>query len=132
MIHLFIQYFSTRRMIFILGEGVLIYCAITLASFLLLGMDMDTAYLLKMIWPKVLLVALVTQLILYFNDLYEFKNSDNLIDLGIRLIQSIRCELNPRFFGTRGPNNSWTSSSSNPIALPNRGTMTRSNSRLTN
>ena len=76
-------------MIFILGEGVLIYCAIALASFFLLHRDMDIANLSEMIWQKILLVAIVTQISLHFNDLYEFKTGDNMIDLATRLIQSI-------------------------------------------
>ncbi len=76
-------------MIFILGEGALIYCAVALASFFLLHRDMAIADLLEMIWLKILLVAIVTQLSLHFNDLYEFKASDSMIDLATRLIQSI-------------------------------------------
>ena len=76
-------------MIFILGEGTLIYCAVALASFFLLHRSMGIADLLEMIWLKILLVAIVTQLSLHFNDLYEFKASDSMIDLATRLIQSI-------------------------------------------
>ena len=76
-------------MIFILGEGMLIYCAVALASLFLLDGDMGSLYLLIMIWPKVLLVAIVTQISLYLNDLYEFKTSDNTIELAMRLTQSI-------------------------------------------
>jgi sugar transferase (PEP-CTERM system associated) len=45
--------------------------------------------LLEATWAKVLLVAVVTQLSLYFNDLYEFEYNDNRIELATRLIQSI-------------------------------------------
>jgi sugar transferase (PEP-CTERM system associated) len=76
-------------MIFILGEGTLIYCAVALTSFFLLHRDMGIADLPEMIWLKILLVAIVTQISLHFNDLYEFKTSDNTIDLATRLIQSI-------------------------------------------
>lgn len=76
-------------MIFILGEGVLIYCAVALASFFLLDMDMGIQVTLDEVWLRVLLVAVITQLSLYFNDLYEFKTSDNIIDVATRLIQSI-------------------------------------------
>ena len=76
-------------MIFILGEGALIYCAVALTSFFLLHRDMGIANLPEMIWLKILLVAIVTQISLHFNDLYEFKTSDNTIDLATRLIQSI-------------------------------------------
>lgn len=36
-----------------------------------------------------ILVAFLTQISLYFNDLYEFKNSDNALDIATRLIQAI-------------------------------------------
>jgi len=45
--------------------------------------------MLEINWPKVLLIAIITQLSLYFNDLYEFKTTDSTIDLASRLIQSI-------------------------------------------
>jgi sugar transferase (PEP-CTERM system associated) len=42
-----------------------------------------------MIWLKISLVTIITQLSLYFNDLYEKKSIDSYIDLFTRLIQSI-------------------------------------------
>ena len=45
--------------------------------------------MLGIIWPKVLLIAIIAQLSLYFNDLYESKTSDSNIDLASRLIQSV-------------------------------------------
>jgi sugar transferase (PEP-CTERM system associated) len=51
--------------------------------------DNASSALLEAIWAKVLLVAVVTQLSLHFNDLYEFENNDNTIELASRLIQSI-------------------------------------------
>ena len=72
-----------------MGEGALIYCAVALASLFLLGGDTSIADLLKINWLKILLVAFVTQISLYFNDLYGFKTNDNMIDLATRLIQSI-------------------------------------------
>ena len=42
-----------------------------------------------MIWPKVILIAIVTQFSLYFSDLYEFKATETLIDLASKLIQAI-------------------------------------------
>ena len=89
MVHVFRQYFSMRKAIFILGEGVLIYCAVFMASFFLLRKYVGVIDMLEMIWLKVLLIAVVTQASLYFKDLYEFKASDNIIDLATRLIQSI-------------------------------------------
>ncbi|MDY6989605.1 MAG: TIGR03013 family XrtA/PEP-CTERM system glycosyltransferase [Thermodesulfobacteriota bacterium] len=89
MIQLFRQHFSTRKMIFVAGEGILIFLAVSLASFLLLGEDIGISGMLEMIWPKVLLISVMTQLSLYFNDLYEFKTTDTTVDLASRLVQSI-------------------------------------------
>jgi len=89
MIRLFRQYVSPRKIIFIIGEGILIFLAVTLASFFLLGRDIGIEGVLEMFWPKVLLVSIITQLTLYLNDLYEFKIMDSNIDLASRLIQSI-------------------------------------------
>ncbi len=89
MIRLFRQYISPRKTIFIIGEGILIFLAVSLASFFILGRETGVVSMLRIIWPKVLLVSLITQLSLYFNDLYETKTSDSNIDLASRLIQSI-------------------------------------------
>ena len=89
MIHLFRQYFSIRKTIFILGEAVLIYCAVTLASFALMREEVTFPFLLEMVWWKILLVTLVAQLSLYFTDLYEVQPVSNPLELATRLIQSI-------------------------------------------
>jgi len=89
MIQLFGQHISPRNALFIIGEGILIFLAVALASFFLLGEGIGIVSILEMIWLKALLVSIITQLSLYFNDLYEFKTTDNAIDLASRLIQSI-------------------------------------------
>lgn len=89
MIRLFRQYFSIRKAIFILGEAVLIYCAVTLASFFIIGEDIDLMVLLESAWWKILLVTVVAQLSLYFDDLYEVHAVGNMVELATRLIQSI-------------------------------------------
>jgi sugar transferase (PEP-CTERM system associated) len=76
-------------MVFILGEGMLIFCAVTLASSLLVAGIVSIKDLIKLSWTQILLVALVTQISLYFNDLYDFEISSNMIELVTRLIQSI-------------------------------------------
>ena len=91
MIHLFRQYFSIRKAIFILGEGVLIFCAVSLASLALLADDDDALFgiLFEVNWTKILLVTVVTQISLYFNDLYEMRPGASKVELAMRLIQSI-------------------------------------------
>ena len=89
MIRLFRLYISPRKTFFVLGEGILIYCAVLLSSFFLLGKDLGLEDLIEMIWYKALLVAIVTQISLYFNDLYEFRPTDTVTDVGYRLVQAI-------------------------------------------
>jgi sugar transferase (PEP-CTERM system associated) len=52
-------------------------------------MDLELLSIQPMIWLKILLITIITQVSLYFNDLYEKKSIDNYIDLFTRLIQSI-------------------------------------------
>jgi sugar transferase (PEP-CTERM system associated) len=89
MIKLFRQYFSGRKIIYIIGEGFLIFSAVTLTTYLLLGRGVGLLSTLELVWHKVLLVTLVTQLSLYFNDLYEFKVHSSPFELASRLIQAI-------------------------------------------
>lgn len=89
MIRLFRQYFSSRKMLFVLGEGMLIYAAVTMAALFLRGMEANLIELLKENWWRILLVMVVTQLSLYFNDLYELKSIDNTIEMATLLIQAI-------------------------------------------
>ncbi len=89
MIKLFNQYISFHKLVFILGEGVLIFLAALLATYISLGRGIGFVDTLVIVWPKLLLVTIVTQLSLYFNDLYEIKATDNKIDLAARLIQAV-------------------------------------------
>jgi FlaA1/EpsC-like NDP-sugar epimerase len=67
----------------------LIFSSVALASLLLLRHEAGIIDLLESHWPKILIITVTTQLSLYFNDLYNFKNSDNVLDLASRLLQSI-------------------------------------------
>jgi len=76
-------------MLFVVGEGILIFLAVCVASYLIMGQDVGLAFMLEMIWPKVLLISVMAQLSLYFNDLYEFRTTDTTLDLASRLVQSV-------------------------------------------
>ena len=89
MIHRFRQYFSIRKAVFIFGEAVLIYFAVAVASFFLIGEEIDLVVLLESTWWKILLVTLVAQLSLYFDDLYGVQPIGNMVELATRLVQSI-------------------------------------------
>jgi sugar transferase (PEP-CTERM system associated) len=89
MIRIFRHYFSITSFMFILGEGLLIYWAVFWAAYFIFDMDLELLSIQPMIWLKILLITIITQLSLYFNDLYEKKSIDNYIDLFTRLIQSV-------------------------------------------
>ncbi|MCF8063248.1 MAG: TIGR03013 family PEP-CTERM/XrtA system glycosyltransferase [Deltaproteobacteria bacterium] len=83
------QYVSNRELVFILGEGLLIFGAVFLASSFFGLPRMSLFERLLVIWPKALLVAFVAQFSLYFNDLYEIRVSESTLDLATHLIQAI-------------------------------------------
>ena len=85
----FQQHISNRELVFILGEGVLIFGAVLLASFFFYLPQLGFTDLFVLVWPKVLLIAVVTQFSLYFNDLYEIRVPEGSLDLATRLMQAI-------------------------------------------
>ncbi|MFZ7111308.1 MAG: TIGR03013 family XrtA/PEP-CTERM system glycosyltransferase [Desulfatiglandales bacterium] len=89
MARIFGQYLSLRKVIFIFGEGLLIYAAVSLAAYFFMGGAVTFSGLLGAFWMKILLVSMITQMSLYFNDLYEIKHTGNMVDLATRLIQSV-------------------------------------------
>jgi sugar transferase (PEP-CTERM system associated) len=89
MIRLFKQYISKRKIVYIIGEGILIFLAVTFATYIYLGKGIGFIGTLELIWPKVLLITVITQLSLYLSDLYEFNKMDTTIDIGSRLVQAI-------------------------------------------
>jgi sugar transferase (PEP-CTERM system associated) len=89
MIRLGGRYNSIGKVIFVLGEGILIFCAVALAFFSLVTEEVKPAAVLKDVWLKVLLIVVVTQACLYFNDLYEEYLNNSYIDLVTGIIQSI-------------------------------------------
>lgn len=88
MIRLFKQYISPRKLIFIIGEGALIFLAVLFATYFFLGRGIGIFYTLEITWPKIFLITLITQLSLYFNDLYELKPTDYSVNLASKLIQA--------------------------------------------
>jgi len=89
MIKLFGQYFAIRKAVFIIGEGILIYCAAGIASYVLMRGETDLRFMIDDNWWKILLVTLVTQVSLYFNDLYEIRIGGSRIDIAARLTQAV-------------------------------------------
>jgi sugar transferase (PEP-CTERM system associated) len=87
MLRVFKQYYPIRNVFFVVGEGLVIFLSVSMASLLIMGSDSFAydQYLLL----KILLITFVCQLSLYYNDLYDFKISKNYDELGVRLLQSV-------------------------------------------
>ncbi len=89
MIRIFRHYISPRKALFIIGEGALIFFAVSIGTYLVLGRWIDFGQMLHGQWQKIFLVTIVTQMSLYFNDLYEFKRDESWIDAYSLLLRSI-------------------------------------------
>jgi sugar transferase (PEP-CTERM system associated) len=87
MLRLFKQYYPVRNAIFVVGEGLLIYISVIIASWILIGpIWLETT---RQLLLKTFLITFVCQLCLYYNDLYDFKVTDSFLELGIRLLQAL-------------------------------------------
>jgi sugar transferase (PEP-CTERM system associated) len=87
MLRIFKQYYPVRNAIFVCGEGLFIFLSVILASWLIIGND----FFLKdqLVLSKTLLIAVVCQLCLYYNDLYDLSVTDTYMELFIRLLQAL-------------------------------------------
>jgi sugar transferase (PEP-CTERM system associated) len=87
MLKLFKQYYPIRNIFFIVGESIFIVLSILLATWVISGFSF--ALFSETYLPKVVLVGLVLQTCLYYNDLYEFKVSKTFKELGLRLLEAL-------------------------------------------
>ncbi|MFW6147745.1 MAG: TIGR03013 family XrtA/PEP-CTERM system glycosyltransferase [Thermodesulfobacteriota bacterium] len=67
----------------------MIFISLSLAAFLFMRHDVTFAVMLGMFWPRFILICIITQLNLYFRDLYQFKTTESGVDLTNRLLQAI-------------------------------------------
>ncbi len=77
-----------RNLLFFMGEGVLIYAAVLMAAFLRLG-NAQAAFLSGEVLRKALLIMVVCQTCLYYNELYNLKVTDTYLELGLRLTKAM-------------------------------------------
>jgi sugar transferase (PEP-CTERM system associated) len=77
-----------RNLLFVIGEGVLIYSAVMTAAFLRFGSAYES-FLSTSIISKALLIVIVCQVSLYFNELYNLEVTDTYLELGLRLTKAI-------------------------------------------
>ena len=87
MLRIFAQYYPIRNVFFVIGEGFFIFASIFLATWIML---VSGAFIYDLyIWLKILLITFVCQACLYYNDMYDFKISENYKEIGLRLIQTL-------------------------------------------
>ena len=87
MLRIFKQYYPIRNIFFFIGEGIVIFVAVMVASWLLLNVGLFGFD--RWLCLKIFLISLVCQTCLYYNDLYDLKVTDTFWELGIRLLQAL-------------------------------------------
>ena len=87
MLRLFRKYYPIRNVIFASGEGLVIYLSVLIAAYIKIGSDLQMFD--HWIIFKTLLITVVCQISLYYNDLYDLRVTNNYVELGIRLLQAL-------------------------------------------
>jgi sugar transferase (PEP-CTERM system associated) len=87
MLRLFKQYYPVRNAIFALCEGFFIFSSVAIACLLLID-EVNFNFEIYTVL-KAFLITFICQVCLYYNDLYDLKVTDSLLELGIRLLQSL-------------------------------------------
>jgi exopolysaccharide biosynthesis polyprenyl glycosylphosphotransferase len=77
-----------RHLLFVLGEGILIYLAVMMAVYLRFGGPTELLLSPEII-GKALLIMIVCQVSLYFNDLYNLELTNTYLEIGLRLTNAI-------------------------------------------
>jgi sugar transferase (PEP-CTERM system associated) len=87
MLRFFKKYYPIRNVFFVIGEGLFIFVSVFLASWIILGPDafIYDPYILL----KILLITLVCQSCLYYNDLYDLTISNSYNEISLRLLQAL-------------------------------------------
>ena len=87
MLRIFKQYYPIRNIFFFIGEGLVIYASVIVASWILLKDELFPFDL--SLYLKILLITFICQTCLYYNDLYDLKVTDSFFELGVRLLQAL-------------------------------------------
>ncbi len=87
MLRLLKQYFPIRNILFFIIEGFVIFGSFLLATLILTESDSFLFDLLLCL--KIFLVVCICQTCLYYNDLYDFKVASTIVEVSIRLLQSL-------------------------------------------
>ena len=87
MLRLFKQYYPARNIFFVIGEGLIIYLSVILATWL--SGSVESFSLEGLVSRKALLITMVCHVCLYYNDLYDLQITKTYSELGIRLFQAL-------------------------------------------
>ncbi len=87
MLRIFKQYYPIRNIFFFIGEGALIFFSILFASWIII--EFGSFPVDRWIYFKILLITIVSQVCLYYNELYDLTATSSFMELGIRLIQAL-------------------------------------------
>jgi len=87
MLRLLKQYFPIRNIVFFIFEGLIIFGSILLSTILLTFSD---SYLYDVLLVfRIMLITIICQTCLYYNDLYDFDVSSTFAETSIRLLQAL-------------------------------------------
>ncbi|MBU0463980.1 MAG: TIGR03013 family PEP-CTERM/XrtA system glycosyltransferase [Proteobacteria bacterium] len=87
MLRLLKQYFPIRNILFFILEGFVIFGSFLLATLILTESD---SFLFDLfLCLRIFLVVCICQICLYYNDLYNFKVASTIVEVSIRLLQSL-------------------------------------------
>ena len=85
-LHIIKKDLPLRNLLFVIGEGALIFAAVLMGAFLRLG---SVSFLSNEVFGKALLIMVVCQFSLYYNELYNLKVTDTPRELGLRLTKAM-------------------------------------------
>lgn len=75
-----------RNLLFVIGEGALIYAAVLIAAFLRLD---SASFLYREVLGKAIVIMAVCQTCLYYNELYNLKVTDTALEMSLRLTKAL-------------------------------------------
>ncbi len=87
MLRIFKQYYPVRNIFFVIGEGLVIFLAVLLASTLVREAQAGGAGFPVLF--KSFFISFTCLVCLYYNDLYDFQVVDSFVELGVRLLQAL-------------------------------------------
>ena len=87
MLRLFKQYYPIRNVFFVLGEGLVIYASIVIASWMYISLySLNPNHWLYL---KALFITFIFLIFLYYNELYDLTVTNTVLELTIRLLQAM-------------------------------------------